>query len=103
MKDQHDRSTSDLIDGSVKRGPGRPKTGNAMTPAEKQRAYRERHAYELRSMRPLAMNSAAHKVMAKALRAGAHSRPALLAMAEMALTLGVFTPDEFGDWSRKIQ
>ncbi len=26
----------------IKRGPGRPKTGTALTPAEKQKAYRER-------------------------------------------------------------
>lgn len=40
MKDPHDKATADLL--QVKRGRGRPATGKAMTPAEKQRAYRER-------------------------------------------------------------
>lgn len=39
MKDTHDKATRDLID---KPRRGRPPTGKAMTPAEKQRAYRER-------------------------------------------------------------
>lgn len=39
MKDPHDKATRDLID---KPRRGRPPTGKAMTPAEKQRAYRER-------------------------------------------------------------
>lgn len=32
----------------VKRPPGRPPSGDALTPAEKQRAYRERKARQLR-------------------------------------------------------
>ena len=40
MKDQHDTLTQELL--PAKRGPGRPKSGNALTPAEKQRRYRER-------------------------------------------------------------
>jgi len=39
MKDMHDKLTSDLI---TKRGPGRPATGKALTPAQKQAAYRKR-------------------------------------------------------------
>lgn len=39
MKDLHDKLTGDLI---TKRGPGRPVTGKALSPAEKQKAYRAR-------------------------------------------------------------
>lgn len=39
MKDLNDRLKGDLI---TKRGPGRPVTGKALSPAEKQKAYRER-------------------------------------------------------------
>lgn len=39
MKDVHDKLTGDLI---KKRGPGRPATGKAQTPAQKQKAYRAR-------------------------------------------------------------
>lgn len=44
MIDPADKQTQSLpLDSApVKRGRGRPATGNAMTPAEKQRAYRER-------------------------------------------------------------
>ncbi|YCH23998.1 hypothetical protein M1D96_11180 [Pseudomonas sp. D1-3] len=42
MIDALDKQTQALPFEPVKRGRGRPKTGNAMTPAEKQRAYRER-------------------------------------------------------------
>lgn len=42
MIDALDKQTQALPFEQVKRGRGRPKTGNAMTPAEKQRAYRER-------------------------------------------------------------
>ncbi|WP_426993793.1 hypothetical protein [Methylomonas sp. CM2] len=41
MIDQADTQTVDLF-APQKRGRGRPSTGKAMTPAEKQRAYRER-------------------------------------------------------------
>jgi hypothetical protein len=40
MKDQHDSKTLDLIPTPAKRG--RPRTGRAMTAAEKQAAYRAR-------------------------------------------------------------
>jgi len=39
MKDMHDKLTGDLI---TKRGPGRQATGKALTPAQKQAAYRKR-------------------------------------------------------------
>lgn len=42
MKDHHDTQTQELI--PSKRGPGRPKTGNALSPAEKQARYRARKA-----------------------------------------------------------
>lgn len=42
MKDQHDTHTQELI--PAKRGRGRPVTGNALSPAEKQAAYRLRKA-----------------------------------------------------------
>jgi hypothetical protein len=42
MKDKHDTQTQELI--STKRGRGRPVTGKALTPAEKQAAYRARKA-----------------------------------------------------------
>ncbi|MEN4750995.1 hypothetical protein ABEH28_14700 [Pseudomonas sp. Ps21-P2] len=42
MIDQTDTQTQQ-IPFEAKRGRGRPKTGKAMTPAEKQRAYRERN------------------------------------------------------------
>lgn len=42
MKDQADKQTQPLPLEQPKRGRGRPSTGAAMTPAEKQRAYRER-------------------------------------------------------------
>lgn len=42
MKDKHDTQTQELI--SAKRGRGRPVTGKALTPAEKQAAYRARKA-----------------------------------------------------------
>ncbi|MDX7707180.1 hypothetical protein SJS39_02000 [Aeromonas caviae] len=40
MKDQSDTQTIDML--PAKRGPGRPKTGTALTPAQKQAAYRAR-------------------------------------------------------------
>lgn len=42
MIDALDKQTQALPFEPEKRGRGRPKTGSAMTPAEKQRAYRER-------------------------------------------------------------
>lgn len=42
MKDKHDTQTQEVI--STKRGRGRPVTGKALTPAEKQAAYRARKA-----------------------------------------------------------
>ncbi|MBD8709021.1 hypothetical protein IFT47_20530 [Pseudomonas sp. CFBP 13711] len=42
MIDHTDKQTQQ-INFEAKRGRGRPKTGTAMTPAEKQRAYRERN------------------------------------------------------------
>ncbi|WP_071910118.1 hypothetical protein [Aeromonas sp. SCS5] len=42
MKDQHDTQTQELI--PTKRPVGRPKTGKALTPAEKQARYRARQA-----------------------------------------------------------
>lgn len=42
MIDAPDKQTQALPLEQPKRGRGRPKTGNAMSPAEKQRAYRER-------------------------------------------------------------
>jgi len=42
MKDRHDTQTQDLI--SERRSRGRPVTGKALTPAEKQAAYRARKA-----------------------------------------------------------
>ena len=42
MKDEHDSKTLDLIPTPAKRG--RPRTGRAMTAAEKQAAYRVRRA-----------------------------------------------------------
>lgn len=42
MIDPSDKQTAPLPLDPPKRGRGRPKTGSAMTPAEKQRAYRER-------------------------------------------------------------
>ena len=42
MKDQADKQTQPLPLEQPKRGRGRPATGAAMTPAEKQKAYRER-------------------------------------------------------------
>jgi len=44
MKDQHDTLTQELL--PAKRRPGRPKTDNALTPAEKQRRYRERQHHK---------------------------------------------------------
>ena len=40
MRDENDDRTIEMLE--QKRGRGRPKTGKAMTPAEKQAAYRER-------------------------------------------------------------
>ncbi|WP_324042674.1 hypothetical protein [Aeromonas caviae] len=42
MKDQHDTQTQDLI--STRRSRGRPATGKALSPAEKQARYRARKA-----------------------------------------------------------
>lgn len=42
MKKRRVFCTGAIIKAQAKRGPGRPKTGTAMTPAEKQKAYRER-------------------------------------------------------------
>lgn len=42
MIDQNDKQTQKLALEQPKRGRGRPSTGAAMTPAEKQKAYRER-------------------------------------------------------------
>ncbi len=42
MKDKHDTQTQDLI--STRRGRGRPVTGKALSPAEKQARYRARKA-----------------------------------------------------------
>ncbi|MGN5543069.1 hypothetical protein [Aeromonas sp. Lyrl_2] len=42
MKDVNDNQTQDLL--PIKRPRGRPRTGNAKTPAEKQAAYRQRLA-----------------------------------------------------------
>lgn len=43
MKDQADKQTAELpLNGNVPKKRGRPKTGKAMSNAEKQRAYRER-------------------------------------------------------------
>lgn len=44
MKDEADKQTQELtLDTTpVRRGRGRPSTGQALTPAEKQRKYRER-------------------------------------------------------------
>ncbi|MFL9599850.1 hypothetical protein ACKC5Q_04040 [Aeromonas dhakensis] len=44
MKDQHDTQTQELI--PAKRGRGRPSTGKALSPAEKQARYRARKAQE---------------------------------------------------------
>ncbi|UGV32298.1 hypothetical protein LO767_07430 [Halopseudomonas aestusnigri] len=45
MKDQTDKQTAELpLNGNVQKKRGRPATGNAMTNAEKQRAYRARTA-----------------------------------------------------------
>jgi chromosome segregation ATPase len=41
MKDQADRQTTDIFE-SAKRGRGRPVTGQAMTNADRQKAYRQR-------------------------------------------------------------
>jgi len=41
MKDSHDNKTGELV--PVKRKRGRPSTGNAMTAAERQAAYRARN------------------------------------------------------------
>lgn len=41
MKDASDKVTGELV--PVKRKRGRPSTGTAMTPAERQAAYRARH------------------------------------------------------------
>lgn len=46
MIDAHDKKTQPLVLEQPKRGRGRPATGKAMTPAEKQKAYRERLAKE---------------------------------------------------------
>lgn len=43
MKDQTDKQTAELpLNGNVPKKRGRPKTGKALSNAEKQRAYRER-------------------------------------------------------------
>lgn len=42
MKDTNDKVTGELV--PVKRKRGRPSTGTAMTPAERQAAYRARNA-----------------------------------------------------------
>lgn len=47
MKDQHDTKTLEIPVFPVPRRPGRPKTGNALTPAQKQAAYRARKAAKL--------------------------------------------------------
>lgn len=43
MKDANDKVTGELVE-LPKRGRGRPSTGQAMTPAERQAAYRARNA-----------------------------------------------------------
>lgn len=47
MKDQHDTKTLEIPAFPLPRRPGRPKTGNALTPAQKQAAYRARKAAAL--------------------------------------------------------
>lgn len=50
----------------AKRGPGRPPTGNAMTPAEKQKAYRERkakNALSAKELKTLASWGAMHEAV----------------------------------------
>lgn len=44
MKDKHNTQTQDLI--PAKRGRGRPSTGKALTPAQKQAAYRARQHHK---------------------------------------------------------
>lgn len=44
MRDQHDIHTQDMI--PARRGRGRPATGKALSPAEKQARYRARKAQE---------------------------------------------------------
>lgn len=52
MKDPNDKQTAALPLEPQKRGRGRPTTGQAMTPAEKQRAYRKRLADQQKSQVP---------------------------------------------------
>lgn len=42
MKDHNDKITGELVE-APKRGRGRPSTGHAMSPAERQAAYRARN------------------------------------------------------------
>jgi len=52
MIDPADKQTAELPLEQPKRGRGRPSTGQAMTPAEKQRAYRQRLADQQKSQVP---------------------------------------------------
>lgn len=52
MKDDNDDKTGDLLpDAPIPRRRGRPPTGTALTPAEKQHAYRERKKARLQELR----------------------------------------------------
>ena len=86
----------------AKRGRGRPRSPQAMSGAERQRAYRQRQAPFEKSRRPGAMKATAERELRRALKAG-ESKPAVLAALTMALMLGVFTPDEFREWAQKIR
>ena len=50
MKDLNDKQTPDMLPLPAKRR-GRPPTGSAMTPAEKQKAYRQRKKQRLEALK----------------------------------------------------
>ncbi|MDZ4080946.1 hypothetical protein [Hydrocarboniphaga sp.] len=111
MKDQNDKRTRELID-PPKRGPGRPKTGEAMTPAERQRAYRERNAGHQAWVRPTRQLERAKQLIEAELAemtsgrsdfGRPYHRNRASGMADMALVLGVLTQDEYAALNDKIR
>lgn len=111
MKDPNDKRTAELID-PPKRGRGRPKTGEAMTPAERQRAYRERNAGHQAWIRPTRQLERAIELIEAELAelpsgrldfGRPYHRNRAAGMADMALMLGVLTQDEYASLSDKIR
>lgn len=108
MKDQNDNRTRELID-PPKRGRGRPKTGEAMTSAERQKAYRERNRVFIKMQRPQFQLQRLLEFLQASLdetRDAKHellfeeSRNRGLGACSAGLVASILTVDEFNSWSK---